>query len=282
MLAEARVVLGWSRSADSRQRWAAEFGVPSAPSWDACCASEDVDAVLVCTPHSEHYAQAKMALLAGKHVLVETPLALRYHEARELAELASESCLVLHHGAKWRYHPEQEQYIANLRRVGRLLVGADQWTWDYGSERGWYDHPQLTGGARSFLSYTLVDWLEAYGEVAAVVGSEVAVAGWESASLLLTFAAGGNLAVGYAVGRGLPDMNQRYVIGRTGAIQTTPQGVIWMADGASGPLGRTGGDVVLAECQAFLDEMRGRRDPAAHLARDLRAQQLVEEALGAG
>src|SRR4051794_13581418 len=49
-----------------------------------------VDAVIVATPHADHYAQAMAALEAGKHVLVEKPLAVKPDEARLLAMRADE------------------------------------------------------------------------------------------------------------------------------------------------------------------------------------------------
>jgi predicted dehydrogenase len=48
-----------------------------------------VDAVAIATPVSTHYALAMAALYAGKHVLVEKPLAMTSAEARELIETAA-------------------------------------------------------------------------------------------------------------------------------------------------------------------------------------------------
>lgn len=49
----------------------------------------DIDAVAIATPAVSHYAQAKAALLAGKDVFVEKPLALEVAEGRELIDLAA-------------------------------------------------------------------------------------------------------------------------------------------------------------------------------------------------
>jgi predicted dehydrogenase len=51
-------------------------------------ADPDVDAVVVATPTTTHYALAAAALRAGKHVLVEKPIATRVEEAEELCALA--------------------------------------------------------------------------------------------------------------------------------------------------------------------------------------------------
>ncbi|MBU6325073.1 MAG: Gfo/Idh/MocA family oxidoreductase [Bacteroidetes bacterium] len=55
----------------------------------------DLDAVVIATPINSHYDLAKKALLAGKHVLVEKPLATSAVEVRELMNLAAEKGLLL-------------------------------------------------------------------------------------------------------------------------------------------------------------------------------------------
>ena len=66
-----------ARAAES----AAEFGVPCETSLEALLARPDVDAVCVCTPSGQHAAQAVAAARAGKHVLVEKPMALTLADA---------------------------------------------------------------------------------------------------------------------------------------------------------------------------------------------------------
>ncbi len=48
-----------------------------------------IDAVHICTPNTQHFAMAKSALQAGKHVLCEKPLATRVAEGEELVALAA-------------------------------------------------------------------------------------------------------------------------------------------------------------------------------------------------
>ena len=51
----------------------------------------DVDCVHVTSPNQAHFEQAKRALLAGKHVLCEKPLAMNSRESQELVEVAAKS-----------------------------------------------------------------------------------------------------------------------------------------------------------------------------------------------
>lgn len=55
-----------------------------------------VDAVAVCTPAASHYEIARAALAAGRHVIVEKPLADSLRRAKELVDLADRRGLVLH------------------------------------------------------------------------------------------------------------------------------------------------------------------------------------------
>ena len=68
-LAGARVALGWSRSAATRQRFTDELDAPAVESWQALCESPDVDAVLVCSTNVDQLPDARAALAAGKHAL---------------------------------------------------------------------------------------------------------------------------------------------------------------------------------------------------------------------
>jgi predicted dehydrogenase len=65
----------------------------------------DIDAVIVSTPHSDHFDQVRGALEARKHVLCEKPLAIHPDEARALALRARELRLKLATGLNHRFYP---------------------------------------------------------------------------------------------------------------------------------------------------------------------------------
>ena len=74
-------------------------------SYDDLLADETLDAIIVATPVPTHYALAKQALVAGKHVFVEKPPAMRAAEMDELVELAAARDRVLMPGHLLLYHP---------------------------------------------------------------------------------------------------------------------------------------------------------------------------------
>src|SRR6202171_337234 len=62
----------------------ADFPANSYASVEELCADPDVDAIYVATPHQYHAEHVTMAAAAGKHVLVEKPMALTLQESRTI------------------------------------------------------------------------------------------------------------------------------------------------------------------------------------------------------
>jgi UDP-N-acetyl-2-amino-2-deoxyglucuronate dehydrogenase len=68
-------------------------------------ADAEVTSVSITVDHAQHARLAEEALLAGKHVLVEKPLALKRHEAERVVALAAQRGLVLSVVSQHRYDP---------------------------------------------------------------------------------------------------------------------------------------------------------------------------------
>lgn len=79
-----------------------------------------VDALTVATPASTHFQIAADCLLAGKHLLVEKPLALNLSHARELVELANRGNLVLAVGHLYRMNPAVIRLKDELKDMGHI------------------------------------------------------------------------------------------------------------------------------------------------------------------
>ena len=82
-------------------------------------ADPSIEAVAIATPPRTHYTLVRAALEAGKHVLVEKPLARTADEAIELIELADELGLVLMPGHTFLYSPSVNK-VRNLIQDGTL------------------------------------------------------------------------------------------------------------------------------------------------------------------
>ncbi len=72
---------------------------------DKIISNNEVKAVVISTPAETHYEIAKKALLSGKHVFVEKPLALEVEKAEELVHIAKDSELTLMVDHLLVYHP---------------------------------------------------------------------------------------------------------------------------------------------------------------------------------
>ncbi len=63
---------------------AAEFGAQAEPSIEALLNRQDIDAVVIATPHTAHLPNVLAAAAAGKHILLEKPMALDVDECRQM------------------------------------------------------------------------------------------------------------------------------------------------------------------------------------------------------
>ncbi len=85
---------------------------------DAALADPDVDAVLIATRHHLHAKQAVRALQAGKHVLVEKPMALTVADCRAMIEAAQGSGMLLTVDFNRRMAPTAQAMKAALDQIG--------------------------------------------------------------------------------------------------------------------------------------------------------------------
>jgi UDP-2-acetamido-3-amino-2,3-dideoxy-glucuronate N-acetyltransferase len=93
------------------------YRVASSTDVDEFLRRPDVRAVAIAAPAAQHFEIAKKAMLAGKDVFIEKPLALHVEEGEELVELSSKLGCILMVGHLLQYHPA----IVELRRL--LLAG---------------------------------------------------------------------------------------------------------------------------------------------------------------
>lgn len=92
--------------------------IPTTDSFGAVLADSSIAAVILATPPATHYALARKAIDAGKHVWIEKPLALHVDEGRELVQLSQSKDRVLFVDHTFLYDPA-------IRKI-RRLIGDDE------------------------------------------------------------------------------------------------------------------------------------------------------------
>ena len=137
---------------DDRKRRgaAAHYGVdPELEGPGAVIAHPDVDAVLVLTSMNEHGPLTKAALEAGRHVLVEKPMATSLEEAAEIVALSRTAPGLLVCAPHILLSPTFRTIHAAVRggEVGRLLSGRARYGWAGPDWNEWFYQP---GGGSLF------------------------------------------------------------------------------------------------------------------------------------
>jgi predicted dehydrogenase len=102
----AHVTAAGSRTLGRAQEFASAWGVPRAHGTYADLAADtDVDAVYVATPHPWHHEHTLLCLNAGKHVLVEKPMAMNAFQVAEMTQAARDNGVFLMEAMWTRYQP---------------------------------------------------------------------------------------------------------------------------------------------------------------------------------
>jgi len=117
-------------------------------------ADETIESVHICTPNHLHYGMTRDALMAGKHVICEKPLAMNLEESRELAAMASEKGLVNAVHFNIRYYPliQHIRTLVEKGELGRILAvnGSYQQDWlFYETDYNWRLRPEYSGESRA-------------------------------------------------------------------------------------------------------------------------------------
>jgi UDP-2-acetamido-3-amino-2,3-dideoxy-glucuronate N-acetyltransferase len=89
------------------------YSVGATQRFDEMLGMPNVQAVVIAAPATQHFELAKGAMLAGKDVFVEKPLALRTDQGEELVRLARKHSRILMVGHLLHYHPA----VVELRRL---------------------------------------------------------------------------------------------------------------------------------------------------------------------
>jgi 2-hydroxy-4-carboxymuconate semialdehyde hemiacetal dehydrogenase len=248
--------------AEAARTFAAELEIPSSSDDPRVfLADPTIEAIFVCSPSAMHVPQTRAALLAGKHVLCEIPLALSVAEALELRDLAARQQRMLMVAHTLRFHPalvaareevagarlDPVSVVARYLFLRRANIG---WT---GYRRSWTDNLLWHHGGHA-VDMTL--WL--LGAESIRVASEVALAppGRESPldlGIVLRTSRGSvaTIALSYSSERAIHDYT---IIGREATLHATPEELV-RSDGRSVSVRAEESPIVIQD-RAFLEAVR--------------------------
>lgn len=155
----------------------ATYGIPKVyPTMEDMFADSEIDIILNLTRPNEHYAVTKAALLAGKHVYSEKPLATTVEEGKELVALAMDQHLMLG-GAPDTFLGAGVQTCRKLIDSGFIgrPIGAAAFMMCRGHE-SWHPNPafyyQAGGGPMMDMGpYYITALVNLLGGVSSVMGS---------------------------------------------------------------------------------------------------------------
>ena len=176
------------------------------PNDDSVFTADDIDAIVICTPSHLHESQAIAGLEAGKHVLVEKPLALSADAAARVIAAAERADRTLMVAMNNRYRPDAAALkpFADGGELGRIFLARGAWlNRKVRVVRPTWRHRQTTagGGAMMDLGVQALDlamWLLGFPQAASVVchmhtdeGMEVE----DTAAMLLRLADGAGVSL---------------------------------------------------------------------------------------
>jgi predicted dehydrogenase len=149
-------VLGLAeRTGEKAQQKAAELGIPRLyGSLEEMLSDPDIDVVHLATPNHLHHPHAKAALLAGRHVVCEKPLAMTSAESAELVQLAREKQLVNAVNFNIRMYPlaQQARSMVQSGELGDLFILQGSYLQDwllFPTDWNWRLEPDLGGTLRA-------------------------------------------------------------------------------------------------------------------------------------
>ena len=154
---------------------ASKFGVPAQYDIDDFLTRKDIDAVSVLTPSGMHPAHVIACARAGKHVVVEKPMALRLQDADEMIRACDEAGVKLFIVKQNRFNVPvvKAREALEAGRFGRLILGTVRVRWcrdqAYYDQDAWRGTWAYDGGVLSNQASHHVDMLEwFFGDVVSV------------------------------------------------------------------------------------------------------------------
>ena len=210
LAADTELIVAYSRDMGRAEGFAKKHGFLAAyDSLEELLGDSRVDAVFIASPNHLHGAYTQMAANAGKHVLVEKPMALTVNEGLDMVRTCRAKGVRLGVGFQLRYHPGhaeasrlvRERVLGNIALAQVQIGGGTRGELSRAPRTGlseWWEHPEMIGGASTMIGAGIhaVDDLhfilgQTITELAAITDGQTAATPLESlAAMCLRFDGG--------------------------------------------------------------------------------------------
>ena len=100
-----RVTSASSRTMEKHKKYLEENKINAFPTYEQMLEDDNIDAIIICTPNSQHEDQLRLAIKAKKQVFCEKPMALSRSSAENMIRIADENNYIIGIGHERRYDP---------------------------------------------------------------------------------------------------------------------------------------------------------------------------------
>ncbi len=150
---------------------AKQHGILCETSLEALVRRTDIDAVVVTTPQAQHFKEVMLALEAGKHVLVEKPMATTVEDCDRMLAEAARRGLTIGVGLNLRFGENAPRTLELIKAgaIGKVVAMHHAFlidlgvykTGNFGGDKAWLDLPENLGFVVDALSHgiDMMHWL---------------------------------------------------------------------------------------------------------------------------
>lgn len=283
-LPDAEIAVIYSPSPGRGQPLAADLGVPWSDDLAAILADASIEAVDICLPTPQHRPVTEAAIAAGKHVLLEKPIAMNLEDAQALVTLADDSDHIVMMAHVLRFWPEYVEIArqAHAGNLGRLRSGFASRRQPFPAWSKLFSRSDLTGGAvidMMIHDFDALNWI--FGLPVAVTArgeqNSRSNGGFDQVQVLVDYPNGASALVdgGMTMPESYPFSSRLEILGEDAAAEYTFRAggrsvemgggvnelVLYPNAGEPAVLELTQADPYANECAAFLDAIRTGSSP---------------------
>jgi 1,5-anhydro-D-fructose reductase (1,5-anhydro-D-mannitol-forming) len=210
-------------SPDKSAAFAGTFGGRAYASLDELLADRECDAVFISTPNDQHRSQTEAAAAAGKHVLVEKPMALSPSDCRAMIDACKAAGVTLGLGFQRRLHPvaREVKRLIDEGALGEIVMMQAEYHTAYAPWSNWRADRSQAGSdilaAVGVHLYDLLCWFDSspVADVSAIVDVSPETGLDQTIAASLRFARGA-MAATSITRRGRAQFNGVWVYGTRG------------------------------------------------------------------